>query len=237
MANILHEGSLPKDDGLRRQRLVPQSHSRCWRSPAKSPGTLFLEFGTSYQEIAFLAPTRVRIGSSCNLDCKPLNLSTLLYHRLWLMSITKSQNQETVVPPWDEKSFILGKRAMSSHACYCNCSPVHSVEQRWFELQSQQEVLAIWRAAQDLGMEQRDRARKLCFVDQRDRNLEPDVRCRDRGNRRMASNAPPADKFNAVANSRNSSPFSLFARVKKGTEIGRRSHFRRSVLISCCGAN
>src|ERR1035438_6009440 len=46
--------------------------------------------------------------------------------------------------------------------------------------------------------------------------------------RRAASSSPPADRFKAVANSRNSSPSALLPRTKNGIEIGSRSQSRRS---------
>lgn len=46
--------------------------------------------------------------------------------------------------------------------------------------------------------------------------------------RRTATNAPPALTFNAVANSRNSLPFSSRLRTKTGIANGSRVHFRRS---------
>ncbi len=48
--------------------------------------------------------------------------------------------------------------------------------------------------------------------------------------RLVASSAPPADRFSAVANSKYSSPFGFLPLMKKGTEIGNRSHLRRSSL-------
>ena len=98
---------LPKDDGLGGGIDALQSHSRCWCPPAKSPGVPFLRIWNSYQEIAFLAPTRVRVVSSCNVDCKPLNLSTLLYHRLSPVASQKSKIQ-TLTFPINENCFIFG---------------------------------------------------------------------------------------------------------------------------------
>ncbi len=46
--------------------------------------------------------------------------------------------------------------------------------------------------------------------------------------RRVANKTPPADRFSAVANSRNSSPLELLPRTKNGMEIGNRSQPRRS---------
>jgi hypothetical protein len=50
-----------------------------------------------------------------------------------------------------------------------------------------------------------------------------------RKERFTATNAPPAEIFQAVANSRNSFPVSSALRTKTGIAKGRRSHFRRSV--------
>ena len=46
--------------------------------------------------------------------------------------------------------------------------------------------------------------------------------------RRIANNIPPAERFRAVANSRNSSPPPFLPRTKKGMEMGKRSQSRRS---------
>jgi len=48
------------------------------------------------------------------------------------------------------------------------------------------------------------------------------------GERRTATSAPPAQIFNAVANSRNSLPFSSRVRTKMGMANGNRTHWRRS---------
>jgi len=47
--------------------------------------------------------------------------------------------------------------------------------------------------------------------------------------RRTATRAPPAEMFNAVANSNNSFPSSSRLRTKIGIASGRRGHFRLSV--------
>ena len=55
------------------------------------------------------------------------------------------------------------------------------------------------------------------------------VICVDGGSvRRTATRAPPAPMFSAVANSRNSLPFSLRLRTKTGMASGSRVHLRRS---------
>src|SRR5581483_12103934 len=51
--------------------------------------------------------------------------------------------------------------------------------------------------------------------------------CRER---RTATRAPPAETFNAVANSRNSLPLSSLLRTKTGIASGNLGHCRRSVL-------
>src|SRR6202158_2804121 len=47
--------------------------------------------------------------------------------------------------------------------------------------------------------------------------------------RRTATSAPPAEMFNAVANSNNSFPSSSRLRTKMGIASGRRGHFRVSI--------
>src|SRR5207237_7141817 len=47
--------------------------------------------------------------------------------------------------------------------------------------------------------------------------------------RRTATSAPPAETFRAVANSRNSFPFSSRLRTNTGIANGRRVHLRRSI--------
>ncbi len=51
--------------------------------------------------------------------------------------------------------------------------------------------------------------------------------------RRTATKAPPALTFKAVANSRNSLPFSSLLRTKTGIANGSRVHFRRSFSALC----
>jgi hypothetical protein len=56
------------------------------------------------------------------------------------------------------------------------------------------------------------------------------VTCAESGKeRRTATRAPPAETFRAVANSRNSFPFSSRLRTNTGIANGRRVHLRRSV--------
>jgi hypothetical protein len=53
--------------------------------------------------------------------------------------------------------------------------------------------------------------------------------CADSGKqRRTATNAPPAETFKAVANSKDSFPSSSRLRTKMGIASGRRGHFRFS---------
>jgi hypothetical protein len=55
--------------------------------------------------------------------------------------------------------------------------------------------------------------------------------CEESRNERFtATSAPPAEIFQAVANSRNSLPESSRLRTNTGMASGRRSHFRRSAL-------
>jgi hypothetical protein len=57
--------------------------------------------------------------------------------------------------------------------------------------------------------------------------------CVECGRERLtATNAPPADTFMAVANSRKSFPFSSLLRTKIGIAKGNRGHLRRSCM--CC---
>jgi len=54
--------------------------------------------------------------------------------------------------------------------------------------------------------------------------------CAASGNeRRTATRTPPAETFNAVANSKNSLPFSSRLRTNTGIASGKRGHLRRSV--------
>src|SRR5262249_27023997 len=73
---------------------------------SKATPVPLLVFGASYQGIAFLSPTRVGVGLSCNLYCKPLNLSRLLYHTVGGAQLQNRKIMRTMERD-DENCFIF----------------------------------------------------------------------------------------------------------------------------------